>query len=188
MREIVNRCSLAARRFGRWAVMVAALWAALAWGDGAAAEADGAKAAGPALASTDEPASDESLRGAIRQYFTERLRIELQLTDDQARQLAPALDALERERRRAARERRVLLRRVQVLLRRGGDDHDFQRVLSDLDAMDDDHRRRARTAVQALDPVLTARQRVQLRLFLDRFRVELAQRIGDAKSTRVPAP
>lgn len=146
----------------------------------------------PAVAQEPTPSDREAmraeLRGAMQQYFQNRLREELALTDEQLHAIAPALERLERAKQAARSERQQTVRRLQRGLRAGGSDEELRGLLDRLEAIEDEQHRLQRDTLETIDGTLTVRQQVQLRFFIQRFQREFYQRVRELRGEQRPGP
>ena len=133
-----------------------------------------------------EGAPDGELRQAMRRYLHNQLRMELALSDEQMAQLTPHIERIEGARSDARRERMTTLRQLQHGLREGAGDEQLQSLLDRLDAIENEQRAAERAAMTEIDGMLTVRQRVQFRFFVQRFRKELQQRVQQLRRDRRP--
>ena len=123
----------------------------------------------------NEPSNE--LRDAIRKHFQNRLRAELALSDQQMDEILPLMEEMESSKRRSMRERRETAQQLQRGLREGSSDEELQRLLDRMESIEDDQRESERAALARIDEQLSARQRVRLRFFIERFRREFQRRI-----------
>lgn len=128
----------------------------------------------------------EDLRQAIRRHFSNRLRQELALTDEQMSAILPQVEELEQSRNGMRRERRETVRRLTQGLQRGASDAELQQLLDRLDTIEQDQRKVERTAMARIDEQLSVRQRVQFRFFIERFRKAMQQRIEEFRGDGPP--
>lgn len=144
--------------------------------------------AAPALAqapASDAPRAEERLR----RLFAERLRQELQLTDAQAAEVVPKIEAIERVRREGRREKLQSARELRVALRDGAADAEIDRILARVDAAEVKRESEVRARMKEVDAALSARQRAELRFFVGSFRREVERRIrGEAGPMRPRMP
>jgi hypothetical protein len=161
------------------ATMIATLWTA--------SPVFGQEAPPPA-GSEDPRAGDPELRQAMRQYFQTRLRVELGLTDEQAEEVLPKVGEMERVRRATAQERRRTLHELRRGYRNGVSDERLQELLGRIDRIEDRQREETRALMAEIDESLTARQQVEFRLFMSRFRKEMERRVRDFREDRADRP
>lgn len=128
---------------------------------------------------SDEPVNEAParVRERLRGVFEARLREELKLTDEQVGIVVPKLAALEDRRREMRRERMTLIRGMRRALRDGSDDATIERMLETLDRLGIEQEEATRRTLRDVDEALSARQRVELRFFVARFRGELGERL-----------
>lgn len=134
-----------------------------------------------------EPEGDPGvgeLREAIRQFFENRLREELGLTDEQLTAIRPLVEEIERSRAAARRERMLTVRSLNLGLRDGADDADLQQLLDRLDGIAGKERARELSVMGRIDERLTVRQRVQFRFFIEAFRRNMEERIRQLRDER----
>lgn len=124
-----------------------------------------------------EDATPAELRQAMRQFYENRLRETLQLSDDEMESLRPAIDELEALRRSFREQRSRATRELRDGLRDGARDAELQAQLDRLDALEGDHRQAERAVMARIDEQLSVRRRVQFRFFSERFRRELQRRV-----------
>jgi Spy/CpxP family protein refolding chaperone len=121
------------------------------------------------------------LQREMRRFFADRLRAELDLTDEQVEQVMPRLQESERERAEVRREKVETLRRLRRGVESGASDDELQELLERLDAAD---RRQLELKEQLFDEIdrsLSVRQRVRLRFFVERFPRMLREKIEDLR-------
>jgi len=154
-----------------------------------------AQTAEPPPGPPGEGPAPAELREAMRQFFQNRLRAELGLTDEQMRELAPALERMEQHRLDSGRRRGETLRELQRGMREGASDAELQALLDRLEADARQTREQEQALFAEIDKSLTVRQRVQFRFFTERFRQELERRVrewrdrnGERESLRRPPP
>jgi hypothetical protein len=138
---------------------------------------------GPPTPPGEGPEGQE-LRQAIRQHFSNRLRAELGLTDEQTEALRPLIDEIERSRAQSRREKAATSRSLQRGLQEGASDSELQELLERLDTIEDEQRAFERSVQARIDQHLTVRQRVQFRFFAERFRRGLERRIDEFRRQR----
>jgi Spy/CpxP family protein refolding chaperone len=130
----------------------------------------------------------EELRRAIRNHFTNGLRAELGLTDEQAEALRPLIDEIENSRAQVRRDRGATVRSLNRGLRQGASDDELQGLLDRLESIDEEQRAFEKSVQTRIDRHLTVRQRVQFRFFAERFRRKLERRIEDLQRERRGGP
>jgi Spy/CpxP family protein refolding chaperone len=152
-------------------------------------------AAVSSLALAQQPAPGESggppgqeLRDAMRQYLHDQLRMELALSDEQMAQLSPLIERIEDVRSEARRNRGATLRELRQGIRQGAGDEQLQALLDRLQSIEDEQRAAERSAMSDIDAMLTVRQRVQFRFFIQRFRQELQRRVQQLRRDRMGGP
>lgn len=152
-------------------------------------------AAGPLPAQQQPPppedpggSPDGELRQAMRRYLHNQLRMELALSDEQMAELSPRIERIEGARSEARRARGTTMRELQRGLREGAGDQQLQTLLDRLDAIEREQREAERSAMAEIDEMLTVRQRVQFRFFIQRFRQELQRRIQQLRRDRMGGP
>jgi hypothetical protein len=139
----------------------------------------------PAPAAPNAPRPEERLR----RLFAERLRQELQLTDAQAAEVVPRIEAIERVRREGRREKLQSARELRVALREGAPDAEIDKILARVDASEVKRESEVRARMKEVDAALSARQRAELRFFVAKFRREVERRIrGEAGPMRPRMP
>ena len=151
---------------------------------------------GPLVAQEPPPAPQESgerpaageLRQAMRQYFHNQLRLELALSDEQMAELGPLVERFEDARSKAQRERAGTMRQLRRGLREGAADDRLQSLLDRLDVIDGEQREAEQAAMTEIDAMLTVRQSVQFRFFIQRFRQELQRRVQQLRRDRLGEP
>jgi len=139
-------------------------------------------AQGPAASST--AVEEDELREAMRDYFQNRLRDELVLTDEQMAEIAPKIERIEQSRAESARSRKATARRLQVGLRQGESDERLQQLLDTLTKIEADQQQTERTTLSEIDALLSVRQRVKLRFFIQGFRRQLQRRVRELQGDR----
>ena len=141
----------------------------------------------PALAQA--PAEPRPPGERLRQVFTERLRQGLQLTDEQAAQVVPKIEAIQRARSEGRREKLAAGRDLRQALRDGSPDATIEKLLVRLDEADARRDQEIRARMKEVDAALSPRQRAELRFFIAKFTREVDQRIrGDRAPARRPVP
>ena len=131
---------------------------------------------------------DGELRQAMSRYLHNQLRMELALSDEQMAELSPRIERIEAARSEARRARGTTLRELQRGLRGGAQDEELQVLLDRLGAIESDQREAERAAMAEIDEMLTVRQRVQFRFFIQRFRQELQRRVQELRRERSGGP
>jgi len=89
---------------------------------------------------------------------------------------------MERARTTARRQRTRTVFELRRGLREGTGDEELQSLLEQLERIEQEQRRLERTALEEIDALLTVRQRVQLRFFIERFRRELQRKVQQLRS------
>ncbi|HEX6853016.1 MAG TPA: hypothetical protein VF139_16595 [Candidatus Polarisedimenticolaceae bacterium] len=142
--------------------------------------------AAPALAQDQAPPAETPRPGErLRKVFAERLRQELQLTDAQAAEVVPKIEAIERIRREGRREKAVSARELRTALRVGAPDAEIDKILARVDASEVERESEVRARMKEVDAALSSRQRAELRFFVAKFRREVDRRIrGEAGPMR----
>jgi hypothetical protein len=133
---------------------------------------------------SEDPASRSELREAMRRFYENRLRQELQLSDDKMAEILPNVDELERLRQEFNRDRSETARSLQRGLREGATDAEMAELLETLESTEERHRIAEREVRTRIDAQLTVRQQVQFRFFTERFRQELQRRIQQMRDRR----
>jgi hypothetical protein len=138
------------------------------------------------IAAQEPPPSDSAreLHAAMRRHFENRLRAELSLSDEQVEQIVPRMNELEASRQRTRRERGEVMRRLRSGMEGGASDADLLADLRELERFEIDQREMDRTAMAEIDESLTARQQVQLRFFVQRFREQMQERVRALRGNR----
>jgi len=132
-----------------------------------------------------EPAE---LRRAMRQYFEKRLRAELSLTDTQVEHILPRVSQLEEAKSAMRRSRMETARRLRRGMEQGATDDELQELLDRVDRVEADQRELERSMLEEIDEVLSARQRVQLRFFIQHFRQEMQRKVQEFRGDRSRDP
>jgi hypothetical protein len=132
------------------------------------------------------PEDDPELREAMRNFFYQRLRATLSLTDEQMEAVVPRLEELEGKRDEIRRQRREVTQGLHRGLKGGAGDEELQQLLNRFDALTDEEMTLASGAFTEIDPNLTVRQRVQLRFFLRQFQERMQRRIEEIRRGRGP--
>jgi len=135
----------------------------------AAASQAGARSGG---GQAGEGLSVQEIERQFDQFELVQARRALGLDDDSFRVVAERLERVQLIRRRHQNQRRTLLRELREALESGAVDTDEAGVIATLTGLSGLPVRQAqelRRAQQALDNVLTVRQRAQFRLFQERF-------------------
>jgi len=143
-----------------------------------------------AVAQQPEPEAPpgEQLREAMRHYLHDQLRLELALSDEQMAQLSPLIERIEDVRSEARRNRGTTLRELRQGMRQGAGDEQLQALLDRLQAIEDEQRVAERSTMTDIDAMLTVRQRVEFRFFIQRFRQELQRRVQQLRRDRMGGP
>ncbi len=128
------------------------------------------------------------LRRAMQQYFQKRLRAEVSLSDTQVEHILPRVSQLEEAKSAMRRSRLEAARRLRLGLERGATDDELQELLDRLDRVERDQRERERSLLKEIDEVLSARQRVQLRFFMQHFRQEMQRKVQEFRGDRYRDP
>ncbi len=139
-----------------------------------------------APAATAPPERGREVREEMRRYFRARLRVELGLTDAQAAAIAPRLDEIEASRAEMRRERARLHGELDRRIRAGDGDARIDETLKQLDDLQARHETRVRGLMREINAELSPRQRADLRLFLERFRREMRDRVNAYRDDRPP--
>ena len=121
------------------------------------------------------------IREAMADFFRTRLRVALDLNDEQMVQIVPRLQRIERSREESRRRRVAAVRDLHQGLRSGVDDGELQSRLDRLEAIEEEQRELESSAMTEIDRELTVRQRVQLRFFVQRFRSEVRRKIDELR-------
>ena len=134
----------------------------------------------------EESLVDESgdLQKAMQRYFHNRLREELNLSDEGMQQILPLVERMEQAKIASGRERAAIVGRLQRGLRGGADDAELQDALDRLEVIEKDHTELQRSLLSEIDRSLSVRQRVQLRFFVERFRRDIQRRIRELREER----
>jgi len=138
-----------------------------------------------------EPGADvpeQELQAAIRQFFEQRMREELALSDEQMTAIRPLVEEIERSRAQTRRERMETVRSLRDGIREGMNDQQLQQLLDGLDRLDEEQRARERSAMARIDEQLSVRQRVQFRFFTEAFRRGMEDRIRELRQGRGRPP
>jgi len=139
-------------------------------------------AQGPGSGGEIEPGHE--LRQAMQRYFETRLRTEVMLTDEQMGEIVPLVQQIEASRVEATKERREAERSLRRALREGADDAELSAQLDRMDRAELEWRRLELDRRAELEEKLTARQRVQFRFFVDRFRRDMQRRVQRLRQER----
>ena len=132
----------------------------------------------------DESAESGELRRAMRDYFQQRLRSELGLTDEQTNEILPKVERIERERTALRRERAETTRALRVGLRQGATDGELQALLDKLGSVQKREQDLRESGQAEIDRLLTVRQRVEYRFFAEAFRRQIQNRIQQLRRDR----
>ena len=151
----------------------------------AVAPASAAQARGRRGGSESGPAE---LRRAMQHYFQKRLRAEVSLSDTQVEHILPRVYQLEEARSAMRRSRLETARRLRLGLERSATDDELQELLDRLDRVERDQRERERSLLKEIDEVLSARQRVQLRFFMQHFRQQMQRKVQEFRGDRYRDP
>jgi hypothetical protein len=149
----------------------------------------GARALAEPAALDEEPALlPEELRSAMVEFFAERLRAELVLSDEQAARVLPHLERLEREGHELRRERADTLRQLRRGLEDGASDAELKPLLAALDRYDGAQHELRRSVLSEVDSELNVRQSIHLRLFLVRFPRLVREQLSEIRGDRPLRP
>ncbi len=141
------------------------------------AQAPGGRRAGPEGESAE-------LRRAMQQYFQKRLRAEVSLSDAQLEPILPRITQLEDSNRALRRSRMETTRRLRQGLEQDASDDELQELLDRMDRAERDQREHERSLQDQIEELLSARQRVQLRFFIQRFRQEMQRKVQEFRGDR----
>jgi len=128
-----------------------------------------------------ERAAPGELQREMRKYFADRLRADLDLTDEQADQILPQLQRLERERGALRRQRSETLEQLREQSESGAGDDELQALLDRLDRSERDQLDLRQSAYSEVDRLLTVRQRVRLRFFVEGFPRMMREKIMELR-------
>jgi hypothetical protein len=121
------------------------------------------------------------LQREMRKFFADRLRADLNLSDDQVAQILPQLQRLERERGGVRREREETLDQLREGAEGGATDEELQALLDRLDRVEREQLELKRSAYSEIDQELTVRQRVRLRFFVEGFPRMMREKIMEIR-------
>ena len=121
--------------------------------------------------------SNERLREALVEKFSNGLREQLGLTDRQVEALMPSIREMERSRAAARSDRQAAMRQMRELYRGGGSDAELQAVLDRYEEIQERQRLEQADAQARIDEELTVRQRIEFRMYTQRFRRQLERRL-----------
>ena len=124
------------------------------------------------------------LRRAMQQYFQKRLRAEVSLSDTQVEHILPRVRQLEEAKSTMRRSRSETARRLRLGLEQGATDDELQELLDRLDRAERDRRELELSLQTQIEEVLSARQRVQLRFFIQHFRQEMQRKVQEFHGDR----
>ena len=128
-----------------------------------------------------EPAE---LRRAMHEYFEKRLRAELSLTDEQTEHILPTVTRLEEAKTEMRQTRMETARSLRRGMQQGATDDELQELLDRLDRLEGEQRELERSMLEEIDEVLSVRQRVQLRFFIQQFRQEMQRKVQEFRGDR----
>ncbi len=156
--------------------VLAALFGALAGASGLAAQEPRERG------EAGEQAAE--LREAMQQYFQTQLRSELSLSDAQLEHILPRVSRMEEAKTAQRRDRTEIVRGLRRGLKEGSTDTELQDLLDRLDLSEIERAEMERSNLAEIDEVLSTRQRVQLRFFVQRFRQEMQQKVRELRGER----
>lgn len=145
----------------------------------------GVQAQDPGASTGEGDVAPGELREAMRDYFEKRLRSDLALSDSQMEHILPRVLEFEQTGREARNERMEAARKLRRGLEQGATDKELQQQLDRLEGLDDQRRSREKKLLREIDQVLSTRQRVQLRFFVQRFRGEMFDRVRQIREDRM---
>jgi hypothetical protein len=122
-------------------------------------------------------AGDPELRERLFGYFEKRLRVDLELSDEQVAEILPRVRQMERERGAMSREKRAAMMKLRRAYREGASDEELETHMGRVEEIDSRMRARMRTLMGEMDRSLSVRQRIEFRSFLERFRSEIRDRV-----------
>ncbi len=128
------------------------------------------------------------LRRAMQQYFQKRLRAEVSLSDTQVDHILPRVTRLEEAKSTLRRSRMEVTRRLRLGLEQGATDDELRELLDRLDRAEREQRELERSVQKEIEEVLSARQRVQLRFFMQHFRQEMQRKVQEFHGDRYRDP
>ncbi len=128
------------------------------------------------------------LRRAMQQYFQQRLRAEVSLSEAQLEHILPRITRLEDAKRDLRRSRAETIRGLRHGLEQDATDEELQELLDRLDRAEADQRQHERSLLDQIEETLSSRQRVQLRLFIQHFRQEMQHRVQEFRGDRPREP
>ena len=124
------------------------------------------------------------LQREMRKFFADRLRAELDLTDEQMEQIMPKVQVLEQEREAMRRERAETTRRLRSGLDGGTPDSELQELLDRYDGVARKNLELAERLYGDIDSALSVRQRVRARFFMERFPRMMREKIEELRGGR----
>ena len=127
------------------------------------------------------PGDPEELREAMREYFEKRLRSDLSLSDEQVEQILPLVQQLEQEKRAARRTRMETARTLRRGMEQGATDAELRDALDLLEQIERNEQELRRSTMGEIDKVLSVRQQVQIRFFMQRFQREMQHKIREIR-------
>ena len=141
-------------------------------------------AAGALAQEPQAPEGPVELRRAMEEYFQTRMQAEVSLSDEQLEQILPLVRQRETSRRAALRTRQDSVRRLRRGLEQGATDSELQTQLDRLDASEREQWESERSVQKQVDGVMSTRQRVQMRFFLQSFRRDMQGKIRELRGER----
>lgn len=139
----------------------------------------------PLVAQTEMPEGDTSelgeLQREMRKYFADRLRAELNLTDEQVQKIMPKVQELERERGAMKRERGMAMRQLRRGVEQGASDTELQELLDRYDGTDREQLELKERLFSDIDSELSVRQRVRMRFLVEAFPRMMREKIQDLR-------
>ena len=117
----------------------------------------------------------------LRRADKYRLRAALSLTDDQVQHILPRVERFEEQKRLSQREIAESVRRLRRGLDQGATDAELRELLERIDRSEREQWERERLFIAEIGEVLSARQQVQLRFFLQHFRRQIQEKIRELR-------
>ena len=140
----------------------------------------------PAQEPTDSVPGERpgDVRREMKRVFENRLRSELALSDPQMDEILSLFEQLEQARNAARRDRMEAVQALRRGLGGGASDAELQDLLERLDRIESGQRDVERSFLGKVNEPLSIRQRVQLRFFMEHFRMAMSQKIQELRGRR----
>jgi hypothetical protein len=109
----------------------------------------------------------------VDRFYSEQLRTQVELNEDQFDEIVPILRLALRERRDIEARRTRATNQTRLAIRRGASDDELRELISDMDRADADRQASQQRFLRSIEPILSVQQLARLRV----FEVAIEQRI-----------